>query len=63
MAKRLERRSSTLFTSNIFAPSLFAVDGSVCVSRKIPSTPLTIPALASDSIYSELPPVTPEVCR
>ena len=61
MAKRLIRRSSTLFKSNIFAPSLFAFDGSVCVSKKIPSTSLTIPALASDSIYSGFPPVTPEV--
>ena len=45
----------------MFAPSLFAFDGLVCVSRKIPSTSLTIPALASDSIYSGFPPVTPEV--
>ncbi|GIS00294.1 MAG: hypothetical protein CM15mP102_11140 [Flavobacteriales bacterium] len=44
--KRLTSRSSTLSMSNIFALSLLALDLSVCVSKKIPSIPLTIPALA-----------------
>jgi hypothetical protein len=38
-------------------PSLFASDGLVWVSRKIPSILFTIPALASDSMCSGLPPV------
>ena len=46
---------------NILAPSLLDFDGSVWVSKKIPSTLLTIPARASDSMYSGLPPVTPDV--
>ena len=61
IAKRFKISCSNLFKSNILEPSLFALEGSVCVSMKIPSTPFTIPALASDSIYSGLPPVTPEI--
>ena len=53
-------RLSNFSILNILAPSLLDFDGSVCVSRKIPSTPLTIPALARDSMNSGLPPVTPE---
>ena len=55
------KSSSRLLMSSILAPSLLAWDGSVCVSKKIPSILFTIPALARDSIYSGFPPVTPDI--
>ena len=45
------------FRFNIFGPSLNALSGSLCVSRKIPATPIETAALHNEGINSLLPPL------
>ena len=53
-------RGSTLSKESMFEPSLFAFFGLGWVSINKPSAPTAIAASAKVSIFSGLPPVTPE---
>ena len=65
IARRMGRRVLIRFSSrsrrSILAPSDLACEGSGCVSRKRPSAPTAIDALAIVDIISGRPPVTPEL--
>jgi len=52
MATRRVIRFSKYYKSNILVPSLFAFEESKCVSIKIQSAPVTIPARLIVSIIS-----------
>jgi hypothetical protein len=52
MATRRVIRFSKYFKSNILVPSLFAFEETKCVSIKIQSAPVTIPARLIVSIIS-----------
>ena len=60
MATRRWSRGSTFCKESMFAPSLFASLGLGWVSINKPSAPTAIAVRAKVSIFSGLPPVTPE---